>query len=123
MPIAENHPPHSLGLGGDGDEIAAIKEVERCFGVRLDYSDAQSWTTAGDVFAALQRELPAERAAAHDKWVRYAGAISSETGVDPSRVRHETLLLCQHRFDRRILPIIAILIGLTLAVVRHWGNV
>jgi len=120
MAIAANRPPHSLDLGGDGDEIAAIREVERCFGVRLDYSDSQSWTTAGDVFAALQRALPAELAAAHDTWARYAGAISSEAGVNPSRVTHETLLLGQHRFDRRILLVIAILIGLTLAVVRHW---
>tara|TARA_B100000678_G_C17986031_1_gene412979 strand:+ start:221 stop:583 length:363 start_codon:yes stop_codon:yes gene_type:complete len=120
MAIAENHPPHSLGLGRDGDEIAAIKEVERCFGVRLDYSNAQSWTTAGDVFAALQRALPTERASAHDTWARYVEAISSETGVDPSRVKPETLLLGQHRFDRRILLVAAILIGLTVAVAQHW---
>lgn len=120
MAIADNHPPRSLGLGGDGDEIAAIKEVERCFGVLLDYSDSQSWTTAGDVFAALQRALPAERAAAYDTWARFAEAISSETGVDPSQVTHETLLLGQHRFERRILLAIAIVVGLTLAIVRHW---
>ena len=120
MAIAENHPPRSLGLGGDGDEIAAIEEVERRFGVRLDYSDSQSWTTAGDVFGALQRALPAEQAAAHDTWTRYAEAISLETGVDPSQVTHETLLLGQHRFNRRTLLIVAILIGLTVALVRHW---
>ena len=120
MAIAENHPPRSLGLGGDGDEIAAIKEVERCFGVRLDYSDSQSWETAGDVFAALQRTLPAERLSAHDTWTHFAEAISSETGVDPAQVTHETLLLGQHRFDRRVLLVVAILSGVTLAVVRYW---
>ncbi|GAC1411613.1 MAG: hypothetical protein NVSMB69_13980 [Novosphingobium sp.] len=119
MAIAENHPPRSLGFGGDGDEIAAIKEVERCFGVRLDYSDSQSWTTTGDVFAALQKTLPAERTAVDDTWARFVKAISSETGVDPSRVTRQTLLLGQHRFDRRVLLVVAILIGLTLAVVRH----
>lgn len=120
MAIAENHPPRSLGLGGDGDEIAAIKEVEQRFSVRLDYSNSQSWTTAGDVFAALQEALPAERAAAYDTWARFAEAISLETGVDASRVAHKTLLLGQHRFDRRMLLAIAILIGLTLALIRHW---
>ena len=120
MAIAENHPPRSLGLGGDGDEIAAVGEVEQSFGVRLDYSDPRSWATAGDVFAALQRALPAEQAAAQDTWARFAAAISSETGVDPSRVTHETLLLGQHRFDRRVLVVVAILIGLVLAAVRQW---
>lgn len=120
MAIPENYPPRSLGLGGDGDEIAAIEEVERYFGVRLDYSNAQSWTTVGDVFAALQRTLPEERAAAHDTWARYVEAIALETGVDPSRVTPETLLLSQHRFDRRILFVVAILIGLTAAAIRHW---
>lgn len=119
MAAVANHPPRSLGLGGDGDEIAAITEVERCFGVRLDYSDSQNWETAGDVFAALQRELPAEQAAAHDTWTRFAKAISSETGVDHSRVTHETLLLGERRFDGRLLAVVAILIGLTLAVL-HW---
>lgn len=118
MPNAGNRPPLSLGLGGDGDEIAAIKEVERCFGVLLDYSDSESWMTAGDVFAALQRALPADKAAAHDTWARFVEAISSETGVDPSRVTHETLLLSQHRFDSRILLAVAILTGLMVAVAR-----
>ena len=120
MAIAENDPPVSLGLGGDGDEIAAIKEVERRLGIRLDYSDSPRWTTVGDVFAAVQRALPPERVAASDTWARFAEAISVETGVDPSRVTPATLLLGQHRFDRRLLVIVAILIGLTLAVVRHW---
>ncbi|MGL4314823.1 MAG: hypothetical protein ACRCSO_12635 [Sphingomonas sp.] len=120
MAIAKNHPPLSLGLGGDGDEIAAIKEVERSFGVQLDYSDSQSWATVGDVYAALQRALPAKQAAADNTWARYAEAISSETGVDPSLVTHDTLLLGQHRFDRRISLVVAIMIGLTVAVVRYW---
>lgn len=120
MAIVVNHPPQSLGLGGDGDEIAAITEVERCFGVRLDYSESQSWKTAGDVFAALQRALPAELAAADDTWARFAKAISLETGVDHSRVTHETSLLGEHRFGRSVLAGVAILIGVTLAVLRHW---
>jgi hypothetical protein len=118
--IAENRPPHSLGLGGDGDEISAIAEVEHRFEVQLDYSDAQGWTTAGDVFAALQRALPAEEAATHDTWARFAEAISMETGVDASQVKRETLLLGQHRFDRPLLLLVAAAIGLALAVVRRW---
>lgn len=51
----QNLPPATLGLWGDGDEIAAIEEVEERFGVKLDTSTAASWLTVGDVFAALQR--------------------------------------------------------------------
>lgn len=120
MAILQNHPPHSLGLGGDGDELAAIGEVERRFGVQLDYSNSQSWTKVGDVFAALQQALPAERVGAHDAWADFAAAISFETGVDPSRVTHETLLLGQHRFDFRSLLVAAILIGLMVAALRYW---
>ena len=39
--------PKSVGLGGDGDEIAAIDDVERAFGVKLDYADVSRWLTAG----------------------------------------------------------------------------
>lgn len=120
MAIAENNPPISLGLGGDGDEIAAISEVEHRFGVRLDYSNSQSWRTVGDVFAALQQALPADRAEGGDTWRPFTEAISFETGVDPSRVTQETLLLGQHRFDRRSLLVVAVLIGVAFAVVRHW---
>lgn len=120
MAVVENHPPQSLGLGGDGDEIAAIADVEHRFEVRLDYSDAQRWTTVGDVYAALQRALPAEQAAAVDTWARFAEAISVETGVDPACVQPETLLLGQHRFDRRLLLVTAALIGLAIAVARYW---
>lgn len=120
MANAENHPPGSLGLGGDGDEIAAINEVEHRFGFRLDYSDARNWKTAGDVFTALRQALPAERAGAHDNWTRFAEAICAQTGVDPSRVTQETLLLGQRRFDRQAALAVAILIGVVLALVRHW---
>lgn len=120
MAIAENNPPVSLGLGGDGDEIAAINEVERRFGVQLDYANSRNWATVGDVFAALQRALPAERAAARDTWTHFAEAISLETGVDPSRVTAETLLLGQHRFSAKLLAVVAILIGLTFVIVQQW---
>jgi hypothetical protein len=46
-------PPISVGLGGDGDEIVAIDDVERAFGVKLDKADAAQWHTASDVFVSL----------------------------------------------------------------------
>lgn len=88
-------PLDSLGLGGDGDEIDAIAEVEQSFGVRLEYSTAHSWYTVGDVFAALQRALPADDRHAEDRWHRFTQAICQETGAAPDRVRPATLLLAR----------------------------
>lgn len=87
--------PSSLGLVGDGDEFAAITEVEETFGVKLDYSDAGNWSTVGDVYAALLRELSAEEAARPDVWQRFAEAISRETGMRPSEVRSEAGLIAE----------------------------
>lgn len=88
----------SLGLGGDGDEIGAITHVEQAFGVKLNYSDAGNWSTVGDVYAALLRELSAEEAARPDVWDRFAKAISNEIGVDPANVGFETGILAEDGF-------------------------
>ncbi|MEO6216416.1 MAG: hypothetical protein ABIO86_10325 [Sphingomonas sp.] len=83
----------SLGLGGDGDEISAIEEVEQAFGVLLDVSDAGSWRTVGDVYSALLSALPPEHRESEDVWPRFAQAISGETGVDPTGIGPATVLL------------------------------
>ncbi|WP_165356245.1 hypothetical protein [Sphingosinicella sp. BN140058] len=88
-------PNHNVGLGGDGDEIAAISEVEDAFGVRLDYADAHDWTTAGDVYAALRRALPPAEADRSDLWDRFANALCRETGVRASSLTPESELLCE----------------------------
>ena len=91
-----NPPRHqSVGLRGDGDEIAAIEEVEKEFGVRLDYADAHNWDTAGDVYAALRRALPPGAADKADLWDRFAAAMCRETGVRASALTPESELLCE----------------------------
>ena len=56
--------PVSVGIGGDGDEVVAIQDVERLFNVQLDFtSDEPRWITAGDVLASLEKVLLAERCA------------------------------------------------------------
>ena len=85
----------SLGLGGDGDEVDAIQEVERAFAVLLDDSEAASWRTVGDVYSALRSALPPEQREAEDVWPRFTQAISSETGADPTRIGPATLVLVQ----------------------------
>jgi hypothetical protein len=119
-------PPVSVGLGGDGDEIAAMQDVEAAFGVRLDDSDASNWLTAGDVYRALRRALPADEAAKPDLWDRFAEALTRETGVDPKSIRAEsTLLAPESRLWARLhdahallwLPVvISLAIGIGLAL-------
>lgn len=89
----DENKPASIGLGGDGDEIAAIDEIEMTFGVTLDYADAPTWQTAGDVFRSLQNSLPADVALAPDTWDRFATALTHETGVDPATITPDSPLL------------------------------
>jgi hypothetical protein len=84
--MPEDELPKSIGLGGDGDEVAAIREVERAFGVKLNYDDAPKWFTAGDVYASLLAALPPDEEGKSETWARFAEAITSETGVDPRKI-------------------------------------
>ena len=88
----------SVGLGGDGDEIEAIDDVERAFGVKLDYSDASQWLTAGDVFNSLRKALPSDERQAADLWERFAKALCGVTGVDPKTIEPASPLLTSSRF-------------------------
>jgi len=85
----------NVGLGGDGDEISAIEEVESEFGVRLDYSDAAQWSTVGDVYAALMAQLPPEEGKRPDVWDRFSRAICRKTGISPSSVGLESGLIAE----------------------------
>ena len=87
------HASKSVGLDGDGDEIAAIQDVERTFGVKLDYDDAPGWFTAGDVFRSLQKALPREDLSNSDLWSRFAVALCDQTGVNPNDIGPESPLL------------------------------
>ena len=99
--VAEN-PPKSVGLDGDGDEIAAIDDVERAFGVKLDYADASRWLTAGDVFTSLQKALPAEARNGPDLWKRFAVALCGQTGVNPDDIEPGSPLLSESRVWARL---------------------
>lgn len=91
-------PPKSVGLGGDGDEIHALEDVEQAFGVKLDYSDAKNWHTAGDVFLSLCRALPANVRDDNDVWVRFTEALAYQTGVDPEGIEKDSPLMSKSRF-------------------------
>ena len=113
----------SLSLGGDGDEVDAIEEVERRLDVKLDHGDAGTWVTAGDVYASVLAALPAERRDEDDLWTRFAEAIAEETGVDPTRVGPATLVIAPrpwhwHRFEIKA-TIIASLTVLAMLVLRR----
>ncbi|MFL6843842.1 MAG: hypothetical protein ACJ8ER_03045 [Allosphingosinicella sp.] len=86
-------PPCSVGLAGDGDEIAALEQVEEVFGVALDDRDAAQWHTAGDVFASLLKALPPDAATSPETWPKFAEALTNETGIDPGLVTRDSPLL------------------------------
>ena len=93
MAAVQNQHLETIGLGGDGDEVDAILEVERRFGVSLDYGDAANWQTTGDVFASLLNALPPDQRDQDDLWTRFTAIMCSETGAEASRVGPNTLLL------------------------------
>lgn len=88
-----NSAPKSVGLGGDGDEICAIEDVERAFGVTLDKGDAQHWVTAGDLFLSLQKALSVEDRDDPETWVRFTEALVEGTGVNPMALEKDSPLL------------------------------
>ena len=90
--------PTSVGLGGDGDELFAVDDVERAFGVKLDYADASHWHTAGDLFSSLRKALPADGREESVLWALFTEALSAQTGVDPETIEKDSPLLSQSRF-------------------------
>ena len=98
----EDRTPQCVGLGGDGDEIEAITDVERAFGVKLDYSNAGRWSTAGDVFEALLASVPASEREQPDLWERFAIALCEITGVNPNAIEPASPLLSQSRLWARV---------------------
>jgi hypothetical protein len=89
-------PPQSVGLGGDGDEIVAIDDVERAFAVELDQADAAQWHTAGDLFASLCKALP-DGIRDDGLWSRFTEVLTEQTGVDPRAIEKDSPLLSQSR--------------------------
>lgn len=88
-------PLASVGLGGDGDEIVAIGDIERAFSVKLDKADAAQWHTAGDVFASLCESLPVNKRDDDDLWSRFTEVLTDQTGVDPKAIETDSPLLSQ----------------------------
>ena len=99
--------PQSVGLGGDGDEIEAIADVERVFGVKLDYTNARNWITAGDVFEAIKAAIPATERSKPDLWDRFASALCGISGVDSGVIEPASPLLSDNRFWARMADISA----------------
>lgn len=99
----------SVGLGGDGDEVAAIQDVEHLFDVTLDYADAPRWITAGDVFASLERELLKKGAPDPEAWTRFVACVASHTGIDAALIKPGSPLLAENRIWPRVADVSAYL--------------
>lgn len=109
---------HGVGLGGDGDEVDAIRAVEREFGVALDTSGAKGWVTAGHVYMALCRALPPDTPV-EGRWDRFASALASESGVDPKGLTVVSPLIGpNHPLPWWVIPVIVTLILTGVAIER-----
>jgi hypothetical protein len=108
--------PPGVGLGGDGDEIAAVERVEADFGVKLDVSTASTWLTAGDVYRALLKELPAGAGDTPETWSRFVRLLAEETGGDPNLIEQDSLLLGAASGSTTIAVVTAAIIVVALAV-------
>ncbi|HWA50204.1 MAG TPA: hypothetical protein VG742_18180 [Dongiaceae bacterium] len=104
----------SVGLGGDGDEVDAIRNVEAVFRVKLDDSEAPNWFTAGDIYHSLRKVLPADEIEKPDLWDRFAAALAKETGVDPKAIRPESPLLSERGISAS--TVACVLIGIVVVV-------
>ena len=82
-----------LNLVGHGDEIAAVKSVEREFGVAIDTTDAAAWVTVGNVFAALLRSIPDYDVGQPSTWRRFCRALAEESDDEPGQIAESTRLL------------------------------
>ena len=112
---------NSVGLAGDGDEIAAISDVEREFGITFDPDDASRWFTAGDLFECLRAKLPGSSLSDREMWERFAFALSHETGVDPRSLSRESPLILDghpwrkvHDFLGRMWLVLLVIAGLAI---------
>ena len=84
--------PH-LSLAGDGDEVAAIEDVEREFGTMFVPNERPQWLTIGDVFNDLLTALGPDASDDATIWPRFCRAITLDTGDDPSTLVRETRFL------------------------------
>jgi hypothetical protein len=91
-------PPSSIELVGDGDEIAAIEDVETEFHIKLDPADAPTWITTGDVYRSLNKARSSAGILGEADWNQFAVAICRETGINPVTIGRETLLLGEPNF-------------------------
>ena len=82
-----------LCLVGDGDEIDAVEDVERAFGVTIDTATAGGWRTVGDLHDALLPALPDYVAKQPGTWRRFRWALCQVSGDDPELVDRATLLI------------------------------
>lgn len=113
--------PASVGLGGDGDEIAAIDEIEAEFGVTIDYADAPQWRIAGDVFQSLLTQLPPDAAGDPQTWERFVRALTDQSGIDPATITPDSPLIEEaqiwHGLTALSRMLLLLAIGMALVVV------
>ena len=82
-----------LGLLGDGDEVAALRHVEKEFGLRIYPGKTEHCFTCGDLFDVVVAAMPPSAPGDATIWERFCRALCLETGDRPDLVRRETILI------------------------------
>ena len=80
----------SIGLGGDGDEIDILEDIEKSFKVRFEPSEAESACTVGDVYELLLEKihLPIGDGVSH-----FCATHRAFNMVKQAISRHETVVI------------------------------
>ena len=99
-PFRASTPPDTLGLGGDGDEIDLLEDVEKTFSIRFEQKDVEDLTMMGD----LENLLAAKRgnsALSGKDWERLCKIAPLPTG-NAGQIDRNTTLIAKFAQPREI---------------------
>ena len=85
-------PLSALSLVGDGDEMDAVKLLEKRLNISFDSTVGSKWVTVGDVYRDALKLAP-EPQTHRRTWVTLCAAFCFYQVDDPRRVRPETVLI------------------------------
>jgi len=99
-PIKASAHLNTLNLGGDGDEVDLLEDVERNFSIRFQQKDVEELVSMGDLEALVALKRGRYPASGED-WERL-GRIAREHLGNPGRIDRKTTLFVKFAQPREI---------------------